>query len=61
MPMSLGALNYFVPTCATHFSRTYVTATTQDPGTAIYPAGVKSDENQYFNTSGVVISQELLV
>ena len=44
VPTCLRALNYFVPTC-THFSRTYVSKTTQDLGTDIYQADVKSDEN----------------
>ena len=41
-----------VSMCA-HFSRTYVPTTTQKLGTDIYPADVNSDENLYFNTSGV--------
>ena len=53
------ALNYYVPACA-HFSCTYVSTMTQDLGTDKYPADVKSDENQYFNTSDVV-KQDLLV
>ena len=32
----------------------------QNVGADIYPADVKSDENQYFNTSNIV-SQNLLV
>ena len=53
------ALNYLVSTCA-HFSRTYMLTVTQDFGTDIYPADVKSDESLVFNTSGIV-SQDLLV
>ena len=55
----IRALNYYVPACA-HFSCTYVSTMTQDLGTDKYPADVKSDENQYFNTSDVV-KQDLLV
>ena len=55
----LCALDYFEATSA-HFSHTYVSTTTQVLVTDIYPADVRSDENQYFNTSAVV-SQDLLV
>ena len=40
----LRSLNYFMRKCS-HFSRIYVPTTTQDLGTDIYPADVKSDEN----------------
>ena len=58
MHLCVCAFNYFVSTFA-HFSRTYVCSIMQNVGADIYPADVKSDENQYFNTSNVV-SQNLV-
>ena len=58
MHLCVSAFSYFVSTFA-HFSRTYVFSIMQNVGADIYPADVKSDKNQYFNTSNVV-SQNLL-
>ena len=58
MHLCVCVFNYSVSTFA-HLSRTYVFSITQNVGADLYPADVKSDKNQYFNTSNVV-SQNLL-
>ena len=58
MHLCVCVFNYFVSTFA-HLSHTYVFSIMQNVGADLYPVDVKSDKNQYFNTSNVV-SQNLL-